>query len=213
MPYLKKADILDNVLNELLEDDLDPILERADRQLESLAQQFGIRRHQNIGKPEGATDGTPLVKGGAQGADTLTIDGLTATSGTIDQGTRVRIEGLRDTYILESEATVASGQTTMTFSETLQTPPADNDPVSFRKLHETVFDWMVAYVKSELCEKFMFTSDNPDADREDDKYFAKHGVVSKKEKKLRSMITREMIDNEIDQISDVYGTSGEVMRG
>jgi len=140
MSFLGNSDITDKVLAGLVTSDTDPIFDRADKALETLAQSLGVRDVTVIGTPAGATEGAVLVKGASQTGDTLITDGY-SNSGTIIQGTRFRVNDLRQTYQLKSDATVGGGTTTLALTRTLEAAPADNASVRFQRLHEAVFEW------------------------------------------------------------------------
>ncbi len=216
MPYLKDADIIDNVVGgtELLTPaDADPVLALADRELEALAQTKGIYDVSVIGTDTGDTNGTTLVNGASQAGTTLIIDGFTASSGTVKTGTRISIGGLRQTYLVDADATIAGSAVTVTLTTTLESSPTNDATVRFKRLHQTVFNWLVMWVKLQLARNFMFTGDDPNQDREDDKYKAKYLIFKDEEKTLRGSITKEMIDNIVDEITDVVGDGGRLYRG
>lgn len=79
----------------------------------------------------GDVAGTVLVNGASQTGATLAVDGFTASSGTVNRGTRFTIASVAGTYTVAADATIASNAATLTLVETLASSPADNAAITF----------------------------------------------------------------------------------
>lgn len=91
---------------------------------------------QNAGTFEqGDEAGTVLVNGGSQTGTTLNVDGFTAASGVIRQGTRITIASVSGTYTVTEDVDIASNAAALTITPALASSPADNAAITF----ETAF--------------------------------------------------------------------------
>jgi len=217
MPYLIQADLTDKLLNELLNDDggdNSDYLNRADRKVESLAENFGIRDVTRIGWDVGDADGVILVNGGGQTGKTLAVDGFTESGGTVKQGTKVRIVGLKKTSELIADAGVSGNAATFSLLNELEIPPADDAIVDIQRLHPEVREWLVSWVHMTVAMEFAHLDDGQNVgDVDIEKYVSKWRMYQPLEKTLRLAITREMLTNEVDEILDKKGGSTQWIRG
>jgi len=85
--------------------------------------------------------GTVLVNGGGQNSTTLAVDGFTAATGTVKEGTRFTVTGATGTYTVIADATIAGNATTLTLDKALSAAPADNAALTF----ETAFKQDLLY--------------------------------------------------------------------
>jgi len=217
MAYLIRNDITDKLIGDLLKDDggdNSDYLNRADRELESLAENFGIRDVTNIGWDVGDADGVLLVNGAAQTGKTLAVDGFTDSGGTVKTGTKVRIVGLKETSELVSDAAVSGNATTFSLLNELEISPADDAIVDIQRLHPDVRRWLVSWVTMTMAMEFAHLDDGQNIGVVDiEKYYSKWRMYTPLEKQHRLAITRAMLVREVDEILDKKGGSAEWIRG
>ena len=75
--------------------------------------------------------GTVLVNGGSQTGTSLIVDGVTSDTYTPQAGDTFTVAGVEQVYTVTTEATVASGASTLSISPALATSPADNAVITF----------------------------------------------------------------------------------
>jgi len=91
---------------------------------------------------QGDIAGTVLVNGGSQTGSTLAVDGFTAATGKVRQGTRFTVAGITGTtFTVTEDATIASNAATLSITPALPSSPADNGAITF----ETAFTEDVIY--------------------------------------------------------------------
>ena len=92
---------------------------------------------QDVGtSDQGDVAGTVLLKGAGTAGDTsVTVDGLTATTGTIYEGTRFTIAGTATVYTVTEDATIASNEATLNITPALSANEDDDDAVTFATAH------------------------------------------------------------------------------
>jgi len=217
MAYLIQADITDKLIGELLTDDggdNSDYLNRADREVEDLAENFGVRDVTNIGWDVGDADGVLKVNGAAQVGKTLAVDGFTDSGGTVKTGTKLRIVGLKETSELVADANVSGNAATFSLLNDLEISPADDAIVDVQRLHPAVRKWMVSWVTMTMAMEFAHLDDGQNIGVVDiEKYISKWRMYQPLEKQHRLAITREMLVREVDEILDKKGGSSEWIRG
>ena len=91
---------------------------------------------------QGVVAGTVLVDGaGAVGDTTLHVDGFTAATGTVKEGTRFTIAGTSTIYTVTADTAYASNECTLPIFPALTAIEADNDGITFK----TAFSGNILY--------------------------------------------------------------------
>lgn len=120
---------LDHFANRDYGDDNAPALRRA-----KLNPLYGIEFYmdQNAGTFEqGDVAGTVLAAGGSQTGTTLNVDGFTAATGTVREGTRFTIASVSGTYTVTADTAIASNAAALPITPALASSPADNAAITF----------------------------------------------------------------------------------
>jgi hypothetical protein len=95
----------------------------------------GIREFfttQNLGTfNSGDTAGTVVVKGASQTGTSIIIDGFTAATGTVKQGTRLTFAADSQVYTVMADATIADNETTITVYPSKAVAAANDAAVTF----------------------------------------------------------------------------------
>lgn len=91
---------------------------------------------QNLGTfAQGDIAGTVLVKGASQTGTSIIVDGFTAATGTVKQGTRLTFNGDTTVYTVTADATIASNETTLVIYPSKASAASNDAAVTF----ETAF--------------------------------------------------------------------------
>lgn len=102
---------------------------------------FFTAQNAAIAFDRGDIAGTVLVNGAGQNTATVNVDGFTAATGTVKEGTRFTVTGATGTYTVIADAAIAGNAATLTLDRALSAAPADNAAITF----ETPFKQNLLY--------------------------------------------------------------------
>lgn len=103
---------------------------------------IGFFMDQNAGTfDQGDVAGTVLANGGSQTGTTLNVDGFTAATGKVRQGTRFTIASVSGTYTVTEDTDISSNAAALPITPALASSPADNAAITF----QTAFTQDVIY--------------------------------------------------------------------
>lgn len=100
-----------------------------------LSRRYGVDWYmdQNAGVFEqGDEAGTVLVAGGSQSGTALAVDGFTAATGKIREGTRFTVAGNATVYTVTADTAIASNAASLPITPALAATPSDNAAVTFQ---------------------------------------------------------------------------------
>ena len=101
---------------------------------------------------QGDVAGTVLVNGASQTGSNLAVDGFTASTGTVKEGTRFTVNGIAGvTFTVTADTAIASNAATLPITPALPSSPADNAAVTF----ETAFTEIPVYNPAAVAGAFV----------------------------------------------------------